>query len=106
MTATPQAPTPEERLAAIEADLRRHLAAADPPPEALGDLARRMEAVSRAVARMPPESAAACRSRARRILRLHDELALRFTQQRAETAEELARIRRGRATLKAYGENA
>ena len=97
----------EERLEAIEVALRRHLGAdADPPPQAVTELARQLDELSRAVARMPAESAAACLDRARRIRLLHDQLALRLAQQRDETARKLAHIRKGKRTLKAYGGNA
>jgi hypothetical protein len=97
----------EERLDAVEAALRRHLAAeADPPPQAVADLARQLDELSHAVARMAPESAAACLTRARRIRRLHDQLALRLLQQRDETRARLAQIGKGKATLNAYRRNA
>jgi len=97
----------EERLDAVEAALRRRLAAAaDPPPQAVADLARQLDELSRALARMAPESAAACLTRARRIQRLHDQLALRLLQQRDETRATLAQLRKGKATLNAYRRNA
>jgi hypothetical protein len=96
----------EERLEAIETALRRFLAAeADPPPQAVDDVLCQLAELSGAIARMPPEAAAACIERAGRIRRLHDQLALRLTQQRHETASQLAHIREGKRTLKAYGGN-
>ena len=98
--------TAEERLDAIETALRRLLAGeADPPPQAVAELPRQLDELSGAIARMPPEAAAACIERAGRIRRLHDRLALRLTQQRDETAGQLAHIRKGKRTLKAYGGN-
>ena len=99
-------PTPRERLDAIEAALRRYLADDDPPAsEPLAELTRQVRAIAQA--QRPPEGAPAeeCLAAARRIRRLHDQLVLRLTQQRAEAAAQLAHLRKGKATLRAYGHN-
>ena len=96
--------TPEQHLAKLEAELRRHLGAAEgPPPEAVEALAVRLGQIAPCLVELDGQAADACLARMRRIRALHNELALRLTQRRDEAAAQLARVRKGKTTLKAYG---
>ena len=95
-----------QRLIDLEEALHRHLPAeALPTFEALDALTRRMQELSVALPNLPPAAAAELLDRARRIRPLYDQLTLRMTQQRKETAAKLAQMRTGKATLRAYGQN-
>lgn len=98
--------TPERLLAEIEADLERHLAAAEGVcPTAVSELTRRAERLAAMLARTPAGATEALLPRVRRIRELHDRLALAVRQQHTDAAARLGHLRKGKATLRTYGEN-
>jgi hypothetical protein len=103
-----EAPPPIlRRLDDLEAALRNALRLGGGlPRRAVRDLARQVAQLRQAAANVPPALAQPCVERLRRIRELHDQLALRLTAQRDDAAAALAQIRKGKQTLKAYGQNA
>jgi len=109
MSPTPHGnpPTRQDRLAAVEADLRACLADAETPaPDRVAELTGQVRAICRAQPPRAETDADECLAAARRIRELHERLVLRLTQQRAEAGRELAHVRKGKTTLRAYGQNA
>jgi hypothetical protein len=97
----------QELMDAIESALRQHLAGTGLMDAAAGDeIARRIQQLTRAIRAIRPADAAACTAQLRRIQTLHTRLALRLEIERQEAAADLARLRRGKATLRAYGRSA
>ena len=106
MTATPNNPpsTPLEPLEQVAAALKRLLADDEQPtPAAVRALTGRLERLGRQLGGAGPAETAALAEQLAQIKRLHDALALRLTQQRDEAGDRLAMMRKGKATLKAYG---
>jgi len=95
--------TPERLLDGLEAAFRRHLDAVDKlTPDQIAELTAQVEQVARALTKAPAASAPAAMARARRVEQLHERLVLAVRQQRAESADRLGHIRKGKATLRAY----
>lgn len=74
-------------------------------PDAADEIDRRLIDFARLVRICPPADPAACAERLRLIEKLHTRLAIRLALQRDETAARLARLRQGKATLRAYRHN-
>ena len=96
--------SPEELMAAIESGLEQYLADTSAVDlDAADEIDRGLVRLGRLIRTRPPASPGACAERLRRIETLHSRLALRLAQQREETAARLARLQKGKVTLKAYG---
>ncbi len=105
---TPNADGPSiwSRMDSLDATLRGALyTTAAPPPHLLADIHGQLAQLADAAERIEPAEAARCAARLQQVRDVYEQLVLRVTQQHAEAADQLIRMRKGKGAIRTYGDS-